>query len=435
MKRTKFILTFLLFIFLSRNLFAQVTLEWVSLYNGTGNYEDNARSITVDDLGNVYVTGYSMGIGTDYDYATVKYNSSGVQQWASRYNGPGNGWDGASSVAVDGSGNVYVTGKSMGSGMHYDITTIKYNSAGVQQWVQRYNGIGNGWDEGKELVLDDSGNVYVAGFSQENGPGTDYITIKYNPSGIQQWVQRYNGPGNYGDGGYSIVLDDFSNVYVTGDCVGIGTDDDYGTLKYSQIPNPIPAAPLLISPPNNATGQALNLLFVWNSVEFASTYRVQLASDSSFTNIILDDSTLTDTIKAVTNLSPLTDYYWRVNAKNISGIGPFSSVWHFITGSTNILGNNEIPKEFMLYNNYPNPFNPTTKIKFDIPKSSFVKLVVYNSLGKEVATLVNEKLSAGSYEVDWPAPSGNGLDYPSGLYFYKLFADDYVNVKKMILVK
>ena len=96
-------------------------------------------------------------------------------------------------------------------------------------------------------------------------------------------------------------------------------------------PPPIPVAPLLISPANNAIGQALNLSLVWNPVAYANTYRVQLASDTSFTNIILDDSTLTNTLKTVTNLSPLTDYYWRVNAKNISGTGPFSSIWHFKT--------------------------------------------------------------------------------------------------------
>jgi len=80
--------------------------------------------------------------------------------------------------------------------------------------------------------------------------------------------------------------------------------------------------------------------------------------------------------------------------------------------------------------NYPNPFNPTTKIKFDIRKASNTKLTIYNILGKEIATLVNEKLSAGSYEVDW-----NGSGYPSGVYFYKLTTDGFYDVKKMVLIK
>jgi len=90
----------------------------------------------------------------------------------------------------------------------------------------------------------------------------------------------------------------------------------------------------------------------------------------------------------------------------------------------------EIPNEFKLYQNYSNPFNPTTNIKFDIPKSTHVKIIIYNAVGQEVAALVNEKLNTGSYEVDW-----NASGYPSGVYFYKLVTNDFVSVKKMILVK
>ena len=91
---------------------------------------------------------------------------------------------------------------------------------------------------------------------------------------------------------------------------------------------------------------------------------------------------------------------------------------------------NNNPKDFYLHQNYPNPFNPTTNIMFDIPNASFVKLSVYDILGREVATIVNEKLNAGSYEVDW-----DGSGYPSGIYFYRLETGDFVDVKKMLLVK
>ncbi|MFC2093451.1 T9SS type A sorting domain-containing protein [Bacteroidota bacterium] len=85
---------------------------------------------------------------------------------------------------------------------------------------------------------------------------------------------------------------------------------------------------------------------------------------------------------------------------------------------------------YSLSQNYPNPFNPVTTIKYQIPKSSFVILKVYDVLGKEVATLLNEKQNAGSYEVEF-----DGKDYSSGIYFYKLVTEDYTNVKKMILLK
>ena len=89
-----------------------------------------------------------------------------------------------------------------------------------------------------------------------------------------------------------------------------------------------------------------------------------------------------------------------------------------------------VPVEFSLFQNYPNPFNPSTNIRFDITSSSHVKLIIYDALGREVASLVNEKLSAGSYQVDW-----DGSDYPSGVYFYKLSTNNFVETRKMILIR
>lgn len=96
--------------------------------------------------------------------------------------------------------------------------------------------------------------------------------------------------------------------------------------------------------------------------------------------------------------------------------------------------NNIVINKYSLSQNYPNPFNPTTKIRFDVPKSSFVNMVVYDVLGKEVAVLVNEELKAGEYSVDWSALGGAG-NYTSGVYFYKFQAGEFVETKRMVLLK
>ena len=104
-----------------------------------------------------------------------------VQAWIRRYNGPGNGDDGISAVAVDGSNNVIVTGASEAdaSGYNFDYMTIKYSSGGVPLWTNRYNGPGNNNDSADAVAVDGSNNVIVTGYSYGNGSGADYATIKY----------------------------------------------------------------------------------------------------------------------------------------------------------------------------------------------------------------------------------------------------------------
>ena len=94
-----------------------------------------------------------------------------------------------------------------------------------------------------------------------------------------------------------------------------------------------------------------------------------------------------------------------------------------------------LPTSYALSQNYPNPFNPSTEIKFDIPVRSHVTLTVYNVLGQRVTTLVDKEMPPGSYVADWNSTSDNGTEVTSGVYFYKLEADDFIQTKKMLLLK
>jgi hypothetical protein len=219
-------------------VFAQcVDTAWVKRYNGPGNLWDGAQAIAVDGSGNVYVTGSSVGSGTFDDYTTIKYYPNGDTAWARRYNGPGNYIDDASAIAVDDSGNVCVTGRSYGgSGTFDDYTTIKYYPNGDTAWVRRYNGPGNGTDEACAIAVDDSGYVYVTGYIYTGGGlSSDYGTIKYCPNGDTAWVRTYNRLGHSDDLASAIAVDNSGNVYVTGwsDTTYSGPYyADYATIKY-----------------------------------------------------------------------------------------------------------------------------------------------------------------------------------------------------------
>jgi hypothetical protein len=126
-----------------------------------------------------------------------------------------------------------------------------------------------------------------------------------------------------------------------------------------------------------------------------------------------------------------------VSAIVISGIDTISIFWKAIVTYVNPTTINEnpiSPKRFYLYQNSPNPFNPTTIIKYQIPKTSFVSLKVYDILGNEVATLVNEERAAGMYKVEFTPASGN-RELVSGIYFYKLTVGNFVETKKMVFLK
>lgn len=234
----KVFLVFLFIFLFAAPLFAQVDTAWVRRYDGPDNSNDGAFAVAVDGSGNVYVTGYSIGSGTDWDFATVKYDSDGATDWVKRYNGPGNYTDVGVAIAVDGSGNVYVTGMSHGSGTGRDYATIKYYSDGDTAWVRRYDGLASGLDEATAIAVDGSGNVYVTGFSDPSGSyDYDYVTIKYDSDGDTAWLRSYNGPADHRDIANALTVDASGYVYVTGEGRDSTTDENYATIKYDSDGN------------------------------------------------------------------------------------------------------------------------------------------------------------------------------------------------------
>jgi hypothetical protein len=220
------------------------------------------------------------------------------------------------------------------------------------------------------------------------------------------------------------------------------------TIRLNISPNPAPSLtilpdnPVLNANPNisNANGyQAIKTLAAsptimsFNILTFNTSgfYRFNPGTYTlgkvRFT--VVSTPFVTDSIKFRVN-PPFTTALTTVNDSTVALVYPttFQVTNPLITETGNNLS--EVPTEFKLYENYPNPFNPTTSIKYDIAKNSFVKLTIYDLTGKEVETLVNNNLQAGSYEATW-----SGAKYSSGVYFAKIEAGSYKHIIKMLMIK
>ena len=458
---------------------------WNRVLTSTGLF--SIAGIVIDKSNNIYISA-SNPSATLIDFVTVKYSPAGVLQWNQRYNYSNNGNDRAGAVCIDTSDNIYICGSNQTTSGVYGYLTVKYNSSGVLQW-DTYTGTGTndviindierdiagnlyfcgminsihgnanaflnkvspagnflftqiydystvtGIDRFVDIALTGSGNeIYAAGFSW-GGPAyaEDFLTIKYNSSGMPQWIQRYNGPGNSIDMVGNVELDNAGNVFSAGLSMGGSTNDDIAIAKYSPTGTPM----------------GYQRFTVGN----ASEIYANMIMDDQKQNFYVVGTATSDLLLIKYNTALTMQWFKNYNSSfNLLDVGlklAVDSSDIYVTGYSEGAGtgndmitlrygtfvqvNQEgtsIPSEFLLYQNYPNPFNPNTEITFDIPSREMVKISVFDITGREVAVLANEFLNGGSYKVRFDA---SGLS--SGIYFFSLQAGSFKDVKKMVLVK
>ena len=303
-------------------------------------------------------------------------------------NGSANQDDEMTDLITDNENNIYICGSIRNISSSVDYYYAKLDSAGNTVWNGVFNGIGNDIDIPSKIFYDSSHNIFITGYSRNsNFTGSeDMLTLKISASGNLIWSKVFNGPENGIDQGFSIVTDIEGNVYVGG-----GSDRKINDLIYM----------LIKYDPNGD--------LLWTKNYFSS-----IISEDFIYDISLDNGN-------------------NIFVTGIS-IGQGSS-FDFATikysQTTGILHVSDIvPENFSLYQNYPNPFNPSTNLEFGISKPEFVSLRVYDLLGNEIVTLVNEALPSGSYKIKF---DGSGLS--SGIYFYKMNAGEFTSIKKMIFLK
>ncbi len=347
------------------------------------------HGLDADVSGNIYVCGYGIfNANEENDMIYFKLNSSLVTEWSKFYTGASHKDDIAYDIKVGPDGNVFLSGSSYQNNQGDDFMLFKIGrDDGAVIWSKRINNPdANQSEYGAKITFDNNSNIIVLGSSDGLNTAADLLTVKFSPTGTILWQQRYNYNTTREDRLTGLVCDNADNIYVSGYSYRDGGNImDWVTLKYS-------------------SGGVL---------DWANIFQGASAFDKSV-SINLDQSGNVVVAGSVKGQTTEEDY---VVIKYGSTIG-----------IQNISG--EIPDKFELGQNYPNPFNPVTNIKFSIPNAGNVKLVVFDIAGKEVGELVNDNLNAGTYKYDF-----NASHLSSGVYFYKIQAEGFTDVKKMILVK
>jgi len=476
-------------------------LEWSRSYNGVANGDDVPRDIMTDPAGNVILTGYSEGLNGDRDMITLKYSAAGDQLWVVTYNGPGNDDDEATKMLVDGNGLIYVTGYSSGNFTNYDYTTIKYDASGNEIWVARYVGPNYGSDAAADLVMDDDENLYITGYSYRMGMNIDYATVKYDMYGSEEWVTRYNGAVNMNDYATAIDLDNAGNIYVTGYTVGAALNDNITTIKYTPAGSEVWVRDFDGEANFEDRGTDISVDYRGGVVVSGSSYglsggkdfvtlKYNSAGGLEWTNTYGGGGLGDDQLKSMIRDGTGAIY---VTGQSLSAIGSFDytmlkyaesgellwekqftgsgysydepsdivvdsrgTVW--VTGSSHylLLGNfdwshvltlqylqnlypvsivPELPTGFALEQNYPNPFNPTTTLQYDIPEAQNISLVIYNIQGQQIAALDAGYKLAGRYSLNWDARDQQGVSVSTGVYFCRLQARDFSRTIKMVYLQ
>jgi hypothetical protein len=367
-------------------------------YNGPSGNNDEAFSICLDSDGNLLVLGITKQSGQD-DLVLIKYNNN-LQVVASNiFNSSSTGDDKAVKV-ISVNNSAYICSSVHSASSGYDYSVMKQASFSGGGWLRSFNGSGNNQDLAYDMFVK-NGLIYVTGSSRNADTlgSEDIAAICIDTSGNTSWQKIYDGAGHGTDFGNSVCADGDDNCYIGGASDRGGIKVTYKVLKYDRLGN----------------------------LKWFADYSVASFPEDFISSIVIDQGNNV----YVTGISfdTLSDYdIATIKYSQPIGIKQIST---------------ELPDAFYLSQNYPNPFNPVTKIRFDLPNVETTrrvvstKLTVYDILGREVETLLNEELSPGAYEVEW-----DGSDYPSGVYFYRLWVSTpsgesgtFADAKKMILVK
>ncbi len=426
-----------------------------STYLGGGG-GDYGLGIAIDGSGNAHVTGSAgPGFPTQNPYQTyqgngdifvTKLSSSGYSLIYSTYLG-GTSEDLGFGIAVDSSGNAYVTGQTYSSNFPTlnpyqstfqgasDAFVTKLSSSGASLIYSTYLG-GGVTDCGYGIAVDGNSHAYVTGGTESSNFPTlnayqatyqgggyyagDVFVTKLSSTGNSLISSTYLGGGG-SDVGRGIAIDASGNAYVAG-YTNSSSSSNFPTLNPYQSTFQGGVYDAFVTKLSNSGN---NLIY--------STYLGGGEYDVGW-EIAVD----------VSGNAYLTGYTYSTNFPTLNPYQTYQDggdvfVTKLYFDPANDVSDEMIPVSLpekpALDQNFPNPFNPSTEIGFDLPKPSFVSLDIYDVLGRKVSTLISDHLTAGSKQVQWNGRDNAGAEVASGVYFYRLRIGDHVEVKMMVLLK
>ena len=270
---------------------------------------------------------------------------------------------------------------------------------------------------------------YTVQYSQFMDPTLDPLYPTFTGQSVDANLLTYATLSNL-DGGSTYkwrVVADLQN----GNPVSSGWTE-FTTVATNAPPQPVAGSPLNGVP---IAGNNVNLSWYQPVAPIENqTFVVEVSKTANFAEVtVINDISKSNVF--VDNLENGT-YYWRVKGVNSNGTSHYSSnVGKFNVGTITSVENEEIPSTFNIEQNYPNPFNPETIIKFSLPEAEFVTLKIYNMLGQEVITLIQEQKNLGNHSVVWNGKDNRGNQLASGTYIYRITAGEFNSTKKMVLIK
>jgi hypothetical protein len=406
------------------------TNTWSALGTGSSNGVSGVSFPVVYALA---VVGNEVVVGGDFTLAggvsanrVARFNTQ-TNTWSALGTGSSNGVSGGSVSALAVVGNEVVVGGDFTSAGGVSANNVARFNPQTNTWSALGTGSSNGVSGGdlpSVYALAVVGNEVVVGGSFTEAGGVSANRVARFNTQTNTWSALGTGSSN-GVNGWVFALAVVGNEVVVGGTFtqagGVGANY---VARYNDPDNPLPVE--LVSFRGTATAQGVQLTWQTASEQNNAGFEVQRRSEKASEWQVLGfvrGAGTTAEAQSYTFLdkSASGKVQYRLKQIDFDGQFEYSNVIEVDAG---------LPKVFALEQNYPNPFNPSTTIRYQLPVASEVKLEVYDVLGKKIATLVNERQSAGSYQVVWNA---SGLS--SGTYFYRLQAGTFTQTKKMILVK